>query len=241
MIGRRGRRGGSVSRPPRRRSAAESGKPSDRRQSPRPTSPRASPRGSHLAQKAGGVVAPLLTSLLAFVMGGLVVFVTTGKNPLRPTRRSSRHRAELVLRGRQLRRRRPVSDSRVWFPWNTNGFTSIGGYNLQQTLIADLDADPGRPRGRVRLPLRALQHRRPGAVHRRLARRRCGSGRASSTWRASRTSCCRWRSAASPARCWPASPASSKRPSARTRWWSRSCSTGSCSGRAPGCSASAAA
>ena len=35
-----------------------------------------------LAQRAGGAVAPLLTVLLAFVMGGLVVLVTTGKNPI---------------------------------------------------------------------------------------------------------------------------------------------------------------
>ena len=36
-----------------------------------------------LAQRAGGIVAPLLTVLIAFVMGGLVVLITTGKNPLK--------------------------------------------------------------------------------------------------------------------------------------------------------------
>ena len=35
-----------------------------------------------VAQKAGGLLAPVLTALLAFFVGGLVVLVTTGKNPL---------------------------------------------------------------------------------------------------------------------------------------------------------------
>ena len=51
-----------------------------------------------LAQRAGGLVAPLLTVLLAFVMGGLVVFVTTGKNPTRDLSGDLRGlRAQLVL------------------------------------------------------------------------------------------------------------------------------------------------
>ena len=35
-----------------------------------------------VAQRAGGLVVPLLTTVLAFLIGGLVVLVTTGKNPL---------------------------------------------------------------------------------------------------------------------------------------------------------------
>ena len=35
-----------------------------------------------LYQRAGGVITPLLTAVLAFFVGGLVVLVTTGKNPL---------------------------------------------------------------------------------------------------------------------------------------------------------------
>jgi general nucleoside transport system permease protein len=35
-----------------------------------------------IAQKAEGILAPVLTALLAFFVGGLVVLVTTGKNPL---------------------------------------------------------------------------------------------------------------------------------------------------------------
>ena len=70
-----------------------------------------------LAQKAGGVVAPLLTVLLAFVMGGLVVLVTTGKNPLRTY--------QAIFEGSGLN----------WFfqiPWDTG---SVASFNLQQTLI----------------------------------------------------------------------------------------------------------
>ena len=71
-----------------------------------------------LSQRAGGAVAPLLTVLLAFVMGGLVVLVTTGKNPI------TTYRA--IFDGSGL----------IWFfqiPWDTG---SEAAFNLQQTLIA---------------------------------------------------------------------------------------------------------
>ena len=72
-----------------------------------------------LAQRAGGVVAPLLTVLLAFVMGGLVVLVTTGKNPLETYR--------AIFEGSGLN----------WlFPWVTGEERVLAGFNLQQTLIA---------------------------------------------------------------------------------------------------------
>jgi len=70
-----------------------------------------------LAQRAGGAVAPLLTVLLAFVMGGLVVLVTTGKNPLETYK--------AIFDGSGL----------IWFfqiPWDTG---SDAAFNLQQTLI----------------------------------------------------------------------------------------------------------
>jgi simple sugar transport system permease protein len=70
-----------------------------------------------LAQRAGGLVAPLLTVLIAFVMGGLVVLVTTGKNPLETYR--------AIFEGSGLN----------WFfqiPWDP---TSTAAFNLQQTLI----------------------------------------------------------------------------------------------------------
>src|SRR6476646_3943315 len=71
-----------------------------------------------LAQRAGGAVAPLLTVFLAFVMGGLVVLVTTGKNPINTYR--------AIFDGSGL----------IWFfqiPWDTG---SNAAFNLQQTLIA---------------------------------------------------------------------------------------------------------
>ena len=70
-----------------------------------------------LTQRAGGAVAPLLTVLLAFVMGGLVVLVTTGKNPL--------DTYKAIFDGSGL----------IWFfqiPWDTG---SDAAFNLQQTLI----------------------------------------------------------------------------------------------------------
>ena len=69
------------------------------------------------AQRAGGAIAPLLTVLLAFVMGGLVVLVTTGKNPINTYR--------AIFDGSGL----------IWFfqiPWDTG---SDAAFNLQQTLI----------------------------------------------------------------------------------------------------------
>jgi simple sugar transport system permease protein len=71
-----------------------------------------------LAQRAGGVVAPLLTVLIAFVMGGLVVLITTGKNPLRTY--------QAIFEGSGLN----------WlFPWVTGDERVIASFNLQQTLI----------------------------------------------------------------------------------------------------------
>jgi general nucleoside transport system permease protein len=71
-----------------------------------------------LYQRAGGIITPLLTALFAFIVGGLVVLITTGKNPL------STYRA--IFDGTGLN----------WlFPWNTcSGFCSPA-LNLQQTLL----------------------------------------------------------------------------------------------------------
>ena len=70
-----------------------------------------------LAQRAGGVLAPLITVVIAFVMGGLVVLVTTGKNPIETY--------GAIFEGAGLN----------WFfdiPWD---FNSVAAFNLQQTLI----------------------------------------------------------------------------------------------------------
>ena len=82
--------------------------------------------------QAGGVVAPVMTAVLAFLVGGLVV-LATGSNPLEVYKgiwngtglewfyRVGSHEVGL-----------PFSDATVWFPWDT---ASPAGENLQQTLL----------------------------------------------------------------------------------------------------------
>jgi general nucleoside transport system permease protein len=68
--------------------------------------------------RAGGVVTPLITVLLAFVVGGLVVFIT-GHNPF------TTYKA--IFDGTGLN----------WlFPWTTGQDRTTAALNLQQTLIA---------------------------------------------------------------------------------------------------------
>jgi general nucleoside transport system permease protein len=89
-----------------------------------------------LYQRAGGIVTPIITTILAFFIGGLVVLITTQKNPL------STYKA--IFEGTGLSWffevgsydvGLPFTDSRVWFPWNTNSFESVSAFNLQQTLV----------------------------------------------------------------------------------------------------------
>jgi general nucleoside transport system permease protein len=89
-----------------------------------------------LYQRAGGIVTPLITTVLAFLIAGLVVLITTGKNPL------STYKA--IFEGTGLSWfvevgsydvGLPFTDERVWFPWNTNSFESVAAFNLQQTLV----------------------------------------------------------------------------------------------------------
>jgi general nucleoside transport system permease protein len=84
-------------------------------------------------QRLGGIATPLLTMLVAFFIGGLVVLFTTHKNPLNTYRE--------IFEGTGLTWffhvgsndiSLPFSDTRVWFPWDTG---SIAAQNLQQTLI----------------------------------------------------------------------------------------------------------
>src|SRR5437588_3229782 len=68
-------------------------------------------------QRAGGIVLPATTALLAFVIGGLVV-AATGKNPL------TTYRA--IFDGTGLN----------WlFPWVTGAARADAAINLQQTLL----------------------------------------------------------------------------------------------------------
>ena len=85
-----------------------------------------------LYQRAGGVITPLLTALIAFLIGGLVVYATTHKNPL------STYQA--IFEGSGLSWLSPISihwhsfypNGIGWTGWNTGGPSAD---NLQQTLI----------------------------------------------------------------------------------------------------------
>jgi general nucleoside transport system permease protein len=89
-------------------------------------------------QKAGGLVAPLLTVLLAFLISGVVVLITTGS--IGDTLQTYR----AIFRGTGLSWffhvgsysvALPFTDTHVWFPWNTDAFVSTAASNLQQTLV----------------------------------------------------------------------------------------------------------
>jgi general nucleoside transport system permease protein len=83
-------------------------------------------------QRAGGIITPLLTALVAFIIGGLVILVTTGKNPI------STYQA--IFRGSGLAWLSPIvihwhvfyPDGIDWTGWDPNGPLAL---NLQQTLI----------------------------------------------------------------------------------------------------------
>ncbi|MBA3246403.1 MAG: ABC transporter permease [Actinobacteria bacterium] len=85
--------------------------------------------------KAGGIAVPLLTTILAFFIGGLVVLATTGKNPL-TTYKAIFEGSGLnwFLEVGSYEIGIPWTESRVWFPWDTS-FNSFAALNLQQTLI----------------------------------------------------------------------------------------------------------
>jgi len=89
-----------------------------------------------LWQTAGGLVVPLLTTILAFLVGGLVVLVTTGKSPLTTYRaifEGSGLNWFLELGAHEIRL--PFTQTHVPFPWQTNDLESLAAANLQQTFI----------------------------------------------------------------------------------------------------------
>jgi ABC-type uncharacterized transport system permease subunit len=85
-------------------------------------------------QRAGGVITPIFTMLLAFLAGGLVV-LATGHNPLRTYKaiwdgtglnwlfEVGHHHVTI-----------PGTHTQVFFPWNTDA-NGLAAYNLSQTLI----------------------------------------------------------------------------------------------------------
>ncbi len=71
-----------------------------------------------VAQKAGGVLAPFLTAVLAFFVGGIVVLVTTGKNPLATY--------QAIFEGSGLN---------YLLPWISEDDRLTASFNLQLTLL----------------------------------------------------------------------------------------------------------
>jgi ABC-type uncharacterized transport system permease subunit len=86
-------------------------------------------------QRAGGIITPVLTAVLAFLVGGIVV-AATGHNPLTTYRE--------IFNGTGLNWffqvgsheiRLPFTETHIWFPWNVNDAESEAAFNLQQTLL----------------------------------------------------------------------------------------------------------
>jgi general nucleoside transport system permease protein len=85
-------------------------------------------------QRAGGIITPIFTTLVAFLAGGLVV-LATGHNPLRTYKaiwdgsglnwlfEFGNHHINI-----------PGTSTQIWFPWNTDS-NGLAAYNLSQTLI----------------------------------------------------------------------------------------------------------
>lgn len=82
--------------------------------------------------RAGGLVAPVVTALLAFLVGGLVV-LATGTNPIDVYKGIwSGAGLQWFYEVGSYRVGIPFSDATVWFPWDTS---SAAAENLQQTLL----------------------------------------------------------------------------------------------------------
>lgn len=83
-------------------------------------------------QRAGGMVAPVVTAILAFLVGGLVV-LATGSNPIEVYRGVWNGTGlEWLYRVGSHEVGIPFSDAKVWFPWDPS---SAAAENLQQTLL----------------------------------------------------------------------------------------------------------
>jgi general nucleoside transport system permease protein len=108
---------------------------------PPPETPPATPGPPSVAarmafyQRAGGIITPVLTAVLAFFVGGIVV-AATGHNPLTTYKE--------IFNGTGLNWffqvgsheiGLPFTDAQVWFPWNVNDADSEAAFNLQQTLL----------------------------------------------------------------------------------------------------------
>jgi simple sugar transport system permease protein len=113
-------------------SGAETPEPTVRQPATPP--PEGESSADRLAQwhKAGGVVAPLVTALLAFLVGGLVV-LATGSNPIEAYKGIWNGTGlEWFYDVGSYEVGLPFSDTRIWFPWDP---ASRAAENLQQTLL----------------------------------------------------------------------------------------------------------
>ena len=105
---------------------------------PPPGAPDEAAPGGRWLERLDSVLAPIITVLLAFLISGVVVVLTT--RDLGDTLETYR----AIFRGSGLSWffelgshdiGVPWSDARVWFPWNTDDIASLAAANLQQTLI----------------------------------------------------------------------------------------------------------
>ena len=109
-------------------------------------------------QRAGGIITPLLTAVVAFLAGGLVV-LSTGHNPLR-TYKAIFEGAGLnwFFHFGNYHIDLPFTNHHIWFWWDTTRTTRP--VQPHADAADDNSADPHRARRRVRVSLRPLQHRR---------------------------------------------------------------------------------
>jgi general nucleoside transport system permease protein len=91
-----------------------------------------------ILQRAGGLVAPLLTVLLAFLISGVVVLLTTGS----VVKTGKTYKGifngtglDWFFRVGSYHVGVPFTNATVWFPWNTDDVSSQAAANLQQTLL----------------------------------------------------------------------------------------------------------
>ena len=84
-------------------------------------------------------IAPLLTVLLAFVISGVVVLLTTRQRVRHACARTAGSSTAPDWIGSSAwaatRSACPSQAARVWFPWNTNDISSQAAANLEQTLL----------------------------------------------------------------------------------------------------------
>jgi general nucleoside transport system permease protein len=86
-------------------------------------------------QRAGGIITPVLTAVLAFLVGGIVV-AATGHNPLTTYKEIfSGTGLNWFFQVGSHELRLPFTETHVWFPWNVNDAESEAAFNLQQTLL----------------------------------------------------------------------------------------------------------